>query len=97
LGPEKLLLPKTTTEDGIEIDFKPFQENEDFSIRSNREPLSNRTDSSDHQLEKLCLPKTTTEDGISIEVNPLLQKADSSIRSNREPLSNRTDSSDLHQ
>jgi hypothetical protein len=76
LHPAKLSLPETTTEDGIKIDFNPFPENADSSIRSNREPFSNVTDSSDVQQEKLPsktsdptklnLPKTTTEDGISI-------------------------------
>jgi hypothetical protein len=59
-------MPKTTTEDGIKIDFNPLPENADSSIRSNREPLSNVTDSSDLHPEKLDLPKTT-EDGTKIE------------------------------
>jgi hypothetical protein len=92
----KLSLPKTTTEDGITIDFNPLPKNADSSIRSNREPLSNVTDSSDSHQAKLPLPKTTTEDGIKIDFNPLHENAYSSIRSNREPLSNVTDSSDLH-
>jgi hypothetical protein len=40
-------------------------------MRSNPEPLSNVTDSSDLQLEKLDLPKATTDDGIKIDCNPL--------------------------
>jgi hypothetical protein len=64
-------LPKTTTDEGISIDFNPVQENADSSIRSNREPLSNVTDSSDQHDEKLILPKTTTEYGISTDFNPL--------------------------
>jgi hypothetical protein len=97
LHPEKLLGPKTTTEDGIKIDFNPLPENANSSIRSNLEPLSNVTDSSDLQSEKLLGPKTTTEDGIKIDFNPLPENADSSIRSSRVPLPNVTDSSELHQ
>jgi hypothetical protein len=68
---QKLSLPKTTTEDGISIDFNPLRQNADSSIRSNREPLSNVTDSSDPHSWKLSLPKTTTEDEIKIDFNPL--------------------------
>jgi hypothetical protein len=89
-------LPKTTTEDGISIDFNPLPENAHSSIRSNRGRFSNVSDSSDLHPEKLFLPKTTTEEGISIDFNPLPENADSSIRPNREQFSNATDSSDLH-
>jgi hypothetical protein len=60
--------------------------NADSSIRSNREQLSNVTDSSDLHRPKLSLAQTTTEDGIKIDLNPLLQNAYSWIRSNRQPL-----------
>jgi hypothetical protein len=70
--------------------------NADSSIRPNREPLSNLTDSTGLQTWKLPVPKKKTEDGIKIDCNPLSQNAYSSIRSNREPLSNLTDSSDQH-
>jgi hypothetical protein len=36
-------LPKTTTEDGITIDFNPLEENADSAITSAVEPLSNAT------------------------------------------------------
>jgi hypothetical protein len=75
-------LPKTTTEDGIKIDFNPLLENADSSILSNREPFSNVTDPSDSHSQKLLSHKTATEDGIKTDFNPLLQNADASIRSN---------------
>jgi hypothetical protein len=78
------------------MDLNPLLEKADSSINSNREPLSNTTDSSDLHELRLSLPKTTTEEGISIDFNPLPRNADSEIRSNREPLSNITDSSDSH-
>jgi hypothetical protein len=56
---------------GIKIDFNPLARNAHSSIRSNREPLSNVTDSSDLHHMKLDFPKTTTEDGIKIDFNPL--------------------------
>jgi hypothetical protein len=89
-------LPTTITHDGIKIDFKPLPLNEDSSIRSNRLPFSNLTDSSDLHPWKLDLPTTTTDDGIKIDFKPLPLNEDSPIRSNPLPFSNVTDSSDLH-
>jgi hypothetical protein len=83
--------------DGITIDFNPQCENADFSIRSNREQLSNSTDASDRQQEKLDSLKTITDDEITIDFNPQCENADFSIRSNRDPLSISTDSSDLQE
>jgi hypothetical protein len=75
---------------GITIDVNALPENAASSIRSNREPLSNITDSSDLHSRKHPLPKTTTEDGITIDFNPLPENADSSTRSDRETLSKAT-------
>jgi hypothetical protein len=76
--------------------FTRVSRNADLPIRSNREPFSNVTDSSDLHRQKLPFPKPTTDEGISIDLKPLSLNANSSIRSNREPFSNVTDSSDLH-
>jgi hypothetical protein len=47
LQSQKLLSPKTTTEDGKVLDFNPLPQNAHASIRSNREQLSNITDVSE--------------------------------------------------
>jgi hypothetical protein len=83
-------MPKTTTEDGISIDFNLLLENADSSIRSNREPLSNVTDSSDLHQKKLSLPKTTTEDGKTMDCSPDPRNPESQIPSKFESLSNAT-------
>jgi hypothetical protein len=57
---------------GITIGFDRFPENADFSIRSDREPFANATETSDLHLAKLSLSRTATDDGISIDFNPLV-------------------------
>jgi hypothetical protein len=59
-------------------------------IRSNRQPFSNITHSSELHPAKLCAPKTTTEDGITIDFNPNPPKADLPITSVLEPFSKTT-------
>jgi hypothetical protein len=66
-----LLLPRVSSWE-TEKKLTPLFMNVDSSIRSNREPLSNVTDSSDSHQQKLSLPKTTTDDGIKIDFNVLL-------------------------
>jgi hypothetical protein len=68
--------------------------NADFSIRSNRDKLSNSTDSRNLHIPKLDSFKTITDDGITTDFNLHDANADFSIRSNRESLSNSTYSSD---
>jgi hypothetical protein len=83
-------LSKTTTDDGISIDLNPLLENAHSSIRSNREPLSNVTDSSDLRQQKRDLPNITTEDGTKMDRSPDSRNPESQIRSKIEPFSNAT-------
>jgi hypothetical protein len=89
-------LLKTITDLGITIDFNRLSLKARSSIRSNREPLSNITNSSELHRKKHILLKMTTDLGITIDFNRLSPKARSSIRSNRESFSNITNSSELH-
>jgi hypothetical protein len=85
-------LPKTTTDEGITIDFNPLRQKADSLIRFSLNPHSNTTNSSTLQSEKLEFPKPTTVDGITTDRNELVENADFVIFVKFEPCSNaRTD------
>jgi hypothetical protein len=80
--------PKTTTDEGIKIDLNSFRTNANASIPSNREFLSNVTDSSDLQELKHEDLTTITDDGTTIERNLLTERGDVSICPSFDPCSN---------
>jgi hypothetical protein len=63
--------PRTTTDDRIKIAVNPLSANVPSSISSNREPVSNLTDSTGLQRRKQAFPKKQPDDGITIAGSPL--------------------------
>jgi hypothetical protein len=62
--------------------------NADASIRSNLDPFSKNTESSESHPEKADLPKLTTDDGIKIDFSLEFPTGDSSVRSDGDPNAN---------